>query len=217
MSTSRRRFLASASALAAAGALPLDVFAEELAKTASMGEGPFYPDKLPLDTDNDLILLNDSKASAVGEVTYLTGRVLSKSGEPVRNASVEIWQCDGNGVYLHSGSSTPERRDGNFQGYGRFLTNAKGEYCFRTIKPVPYPGRTPHIHFAVSQNGHRALTTQMFVNGHEGNAKDGLIRRIKDPIARETLMVDFKPLPEAKMRTWQANFEIVLGQTPEDA
>lgn len=217
MATSRRRFLTSASVLAATSALSLDAFADELARTAGMTEGPFYPDKLPLDTDNDLLLLNDATASAVGEVTYLTGRVLSKSGEPVRNASVEIWQCDGNGVYLHSGSSTPERRDGNFQGYGRFLTNGKGEYCFRTIKPVPYPGRTPHIHVAVNQNGHRSLTTQLFINGHPGNAKDGLIRRIKDPIARETLMVDFKAMPEAKTKVWQANFEIVLGHTPEDA
>lgn len=217
MAASRRRFLASATAFAAASALPIEVFADELAKTAGMTEGPFYPDKLPLDTDNDLILLNDATASAVGEVTYLTGRVLSKSGQPVRNASVEIWQCDGNGVYLHSGSSTPDRRDGNFQGYGRFLTNAKGEYCFRTIKPVAYPGRTPHIHVAVNQNGHRTLTTQLFINGDSGNARDGLIRRIKDPIARETLMVDFKALPEAKTKTWQANFEIVLGHTPDDA
>lgn len=217
MANSRRQFLATASAIAAASTLSLDAFADELARTAGMTEGPFYPDKLPLDTDNDLILLNDSSAAAAGEITYLTGRVLSKTGEPVRNASVEIWQCDGNGVYLHSGSSTPDRRDGNFQGYGRFLTNGKGEYCFRTIKPVQYPGRTPHIHVAVNQNGHRSLTTQLFINGHPGNAKDGLIRRIKDPIARETLMVDFKPMVEAKTKTWQANFEIVLGRTPEDA
>lgn len=217
MATSRRRFLASASAFAAASALPIDAFADQLAKTAAMAEGPFYPDKLPLDTDNDLILLNDSTASAVGEVTYLTGQVLSKTGQPIRNASVEIWQCDGNGVYLHSGSSTPNRRDGNFQGYGRFLTNAKGEYCFRTIKPVAYPGRTPHIHVAVNQNGHRILTTQMFIKGDTRNHNDGLIRRIKNQEARNTLMVDFTALPEAKIKTWQANFDIVLGKTVEDA
>ena len=103
-------------------------------------EGPFYPDKLPLDTDNDLLIVNDSITPAVGQITYLSGRVLDRRGNPLRNAVVEIWQVDGKGVYLHSGSENRDRRDAHFQGYGRFLTGARGEYCFRTVKPVPYTG-----------------------------------------------------------------------------
>src|SRR5262245_61565021 len=86
-------------ALAAPGA-----FAEELLRTAAQTEGPFYPDKLPLDTDNDLIVLNDSLSPAVGTITHLTGKILDARGESVRNAVVEIWQCDANGAYLHSRS-----------------------------------------------------------------------------------------------------------------
>ena len=189
------------------------LFAEQLEPTPRFTEGPFYPDKLPLDTDNDLLILNDSITPAVGEITHLTGKVLTKTGAPVRNAFVEIWQVDHEGSYLHSGSGNRGNRDKNFQGYGRFLTDSSGRYYFRTIKPVPYPGRTPHIHVAISQNGRRVLTTQMFVNAHEMNERDGLLRGIADPIARETVLVDFKPIADSKLGELAANFDIVLGQT----
>lgn len=192
------------------------LFAEELL-TPTMTEGPFYPDKLPLDTDNDLLILNDAITPAVGEITHLTGRVLNQFGKPVRNAQVEIWQCDGKGVYLHSRGGDRQQMDSNFQGFGRFITNLNGEYYFRTIKPVVYPGRTPHIHFAVNVGGQRKLTTQMMINGHPQNANDGLLKKIADPLARETLMVDFKPLSDSKIGELTAHFEIVIGVTPDEA
>jgi protocatechuate 3,4-dioxygenase, beta subunit len=211
-SLSRRHFVRGlafgATALAAPGA-----FAEALTLTPSTTEGPFYPDHLPLDTDNDLILINDGLTAAVGEITHLGGRILDSNGEPLRNAVVEIWQVDGNGVYLHSGSAG-EKRDANFQGYGRFLTGSSGEYYFRTVKPVPYPGRTPHIHFAINQNGNRLLTTQMYVKGEPGNDRDGLYRSLTDERQRESVTIDFQPLPDSKDGELSAKFDIVLGQTP---
>src|SRR5215216_6712653 len=140
-------------------------FAEELVRTPRQTEGPFYPDKLPLDTDNDLLVINDGITPAIGEITWLSGRIFNSRGEPVSGALVEIWQCDKNGVYLHSGSGNREHRDPNFQGFGRFITGSAGEYLFRTIKPVPYPGRTPHIHFAVKMKGQNKFTTQCYVKG----------------------------------------------------
>src|SRR5438876_3673338 len=114
-------------------------FAEELLQTPPLTEGPYYPDRLPLDTDNDLIIISNSLTPAVGQITHLTGRVLNLAGNPVRNAVVEIWQCDANAVYLHTSDSVPkaQQRDKNFQGFGKFETNSKREYRFRTIKPVP--------------------------------------------------------------------------------
>src|SRR5205085_2035898 len=113
-------------------------FAEQLARarTPRLTEGPFYPDHLPLDTDNDLLVVNDAITPAVGEITHLSGRVVSVSGEPVRDALIEIWQVDANGSYFHSRGVNPEsgKRDGNFQGYGKFLTGGSGEYYFRTIR-----------------------------------------------------------------------------------
>src|SRR6476646_464826 len=113
----RRGLLRGGLALGAAAWFVPGVFAEELARTPRMTEGPFYPDKLPLDTDNDLIVVNNSLTPAVGEITHLTGRVLGPTGSPVRDATVEIWQCDANQVYLHTSDSgrKSEQRDRNFQ------------------------------------------------------------------------------------------------------
>ena len=143
-SPNRRRFLRGLGLGAAAFTAP-GLFAEALVRTPAQTEGPFYPDHLPLDTDNDLLVLNNELTPAVGEVTYVSGRILDARGEPIRNAVVEIWQCDAHGVYLHKGSDNGDKRDKHFQGFGRFVTGSTGEYLFRTIKPVPYPGRAPHI------------------------------------------------------------------------
>jgi protocatechuate 3,4-dioxygenase, beta subunit len=211
---SRRGFLSTA-AFGVAALSSRGAFADELTRTPKQTEGPFYPDKLPLDTDNDLLIINDGITSAVGEVTYLSGRILDAKGNPVRNAVVEIWQADNNGAYLHSGTSNADKRDTHFQGFGRFLTGSTGEYLFRTIKPVPYPGRTPHIHFMIKPKGHEKLTTQCYIKGHPGNDRDGVLRGIRDPKARESVMVDFKPLEGSKIGELAARWDIVMGFTPE--
>ncbi len=147
-------------------------FAEALTRTPRDAEGPFYPDQLPLDTDNDLLIVNDSITPAVGAVSYLSGVVTDTKGQPLRNAMVEIWQVDNQGIYLHTRAGHQEKRDRNFQSYGRFLTGSKGQYHFRTIKPPAYPGRTPHIHIAVSRKKKRLLTTQLYIEGEKANTRD---------------------------------------------
>jgi protocatechuate 3,4-dioxygenase beta subunit len=210
----RRHFLSGMAVGIAAFSTP-GVFAQELIRTPAQTEGPFYPDKLPLDTDNDLLIINDTITPAVGEITHLGGRILDAKGNPIRNALVEIWQVDNNGAYLHSGTSNREKKDSNFQGFGRFLTGKTGEYYFRTVKPVPYPGRTPHIHFAVKMKGRDKFTTQCYIKGHPGNEKDGIWRNVRDPKARESITVDFAPIKESKIGELAAKFDIVLGFTPE--
>jgi protocatechuate 3,4-dioxygenase beta subunit len=212
---SDRRLFLGALAYGAATYTTRVSFAEELTRTVEQMEGPFYPDKLPLDTDNDLLVINDDITGAVGEVTHLTGKVLDARGNPLRNTVVEIWQCDNNGAYLHSGTGNRERRDTHFQGYGRFLTGGSGEYYFRTIKPVPYPGRTPHIHYKITRRGKHLLTTQCYVKDHPGNARDGVLRSVRDEKALASIMVDFKPLKESKIGELAANFDVVLGITPD--
>lgn len=192
------------------------VFAEALTETPPMTEGPFYPDKLPLDTDNDLLRINDGITPALGAITHLHGKVTDLKGNPVSNARVEIWQADHKGAYIHSkdGGLTGPKRDANFQGFGRFMTGRDGRYYFRTIKPVPYGPRTPHIHVAVYRGNKRALTTQCFIHGDNGNAKDGLIKRLGDPVKH--LMVKFAPIPNSKAGELSGEFNIVLGVTPDD-
>jgi protocatechuate 3,4-dioxygenase, beta subunit len=190
-------------------------FAEELFKTPPQTEGPFYPNKLPLDTDNDLLVINDSITPAVGDVTHLTGRVLDARGNPLKNVVVEIWQCDSKGVYIHTNDSTGKKRDENFQGFGRFLTGSSGEYYFRTIKPVPYSIRAPHIHFKVKKGTKELLTTQCYIKGHAGNERDGIYRSLRDAKSKEALTIDFVPLKESKIGELTAKFDMVLGSTPE--
>ena len=212
---SRRRFLGNlAFATTAAFAAP-GAFAEQLTLTPRQTEGPFYPDRLPLDTDNDLLIVNDGITPAVGEVTHLTGRVLDARGEPLRNVVVEIWQCDAKGAYVHSRSANRRDRDGNFQGFGRFLTGREGGYYFRTIKPVAYPGRTQHIHFAIKAKGQEKFTTQCYVKGEPQNDRDGVVRGIRDSKQRESVIVDFAPIKESKAGELAAKFDIVMGWTPE--
>jgi len=218
---SRRRFLrrmTSGLVVATGGAMLLNrmdgaAFAEALTRTPWQTEGPFYPDKLPLDTDNDLLIINKNITAALGTVTHLSGRVLDARGEAVSGAVVEIWQVDNNGAYLHS-QDYNARRDANFQGYGRFETGKSGDYRFRTVKPVPYPGRTPHIHLKVSKGERELLTTQVYVQGHPQNERDGVLRGIRDAKQRASVIVPFVPIADSKIGEVAARFDIVLGRTP---
>lgn len=211
----RREMIQQAAFTAVTIATP-GLFAEELTNTAHQTEGPFYPNKLPLDTDNDLLVINDSITPAVGEITHLTGRVLSAAGEPVRNAVVEIWQVDNKGVYIHTEARDRDKLDENFQGFGRFLTNSKGEYYFRTIKPVQYGPRTSHIHLAINKGAKRMLTTQIYTKGDPRNAKDRILNSINDTKLREMLIAEYKPLAGSKSGELSVNFDVVIGTTPED-
>ena len=210
----RRRFLRNAAFTAALFSTP-GLFADQLTQTPRQTEGPFYPNHLPLDTDNDLLVINEGVTPAVGEVTYVSGRILDAKGDPIRGALVEIWQCDNNGAYLHTGTTNADKRDKNFQGFGRFITGSSGEYLFRTIKPVPYPGRSPHIHYKIKRAGKELLTTKCYIKGHPGNERDGIWRSLKDEKQRASVTVDFAPLKGAKAGELAAKFDVVLGVTPE--
>lgn len=213
-SEARRRFLTRSMMGGALLFTAPGAFAELLVKTPRQAEGPFYPNKMPLDTDNDLLILSDKITPAVGEITHLYGTVTDVKGTPLRNALVEIWQVDNNGAYLHTRDPRHEKLDKNFQGYGRFSTNMKGEYYFRTIKPVSYPGRTPHIHVKVSHKGKHLLTTQLYVNGEKRNDRDGLLLHAGKN--KGLLLVDFLPIKDSKIGELSAKFNIIVGATPED-
>jgi len=213
-SIARRRVIAGLGGAVAMVTAPR-LLSEVLVPTPRQTAGPFYPDRLPLDTDNDLVRINDDDVQAAGDVTWVSGRILDASGRPLRGAQVEIWQVDRNGVYLHSRSGNRAQRDAGFQGYGRCMTGDNGEYVFRTVKPVPYAFRTAHIHFGVRRRGSaERFTTQMYVKGEPLNARDGLLSGIGDRRARDSVIVDFVPLTPGSSEL-AARFDIVLGVTPE--
>lgn len=200
--------------LGASAFLTPGLFADVLTNsTPRQTEGPFYPDEMPLDTDNDLLVIGDSITPAVGEVSHLSGTVKNVKGELVKNALVEIWQVGAKGVYLHTKDDRPGR-DENFQGYGRFLTDSKGRYYFRTVKPVTYPGRAPHIHVAVTLNNKRMLTSQCYVKGDKRNDKDFIYKRLSK-VGQKLTTVDFVPIKESKANELNAVWDIIIGVTPE--
>jgi protocatechuate 3,4-dioxygenase beta subunit len=208
----RRIFLGSVgSVLSTAMFTTRGLFAERLAATPRLTEGPYYPDHLPLDRDNDLVIVDNRITPAVGAITHLSGRVLDSSGDPVKDATIEIWQVDNNGVYLNTRDRKHAMRDTNFQGYGTFTTASAGDYRFRTIKPVPYDDRCPHIHVRVNRGGREVLTTQIFVAGHELNKQDMVLGGLRDPYDRELVTTEFKPIAKSDIGELAARFDIVLG------
>jgi protocatechuate 3,4-dioxygenase beta subunit len=122
-------------------------------------------------------------------------------------------------VYLNTGDreSKEDQRDKNFQGFGWFTTGSTGEYRFRTIKPVPYPGRSaPHIHFKVKKGDRELLTSQINIAGHPGNNLDHVVLEGIGMFDRELLITEFKPIPSSKIGELAARFDIILGGTPDE-
>lgn len=207
----RRRLLRVVLAAAGLGLAPLPAWAEKLLRTPPQTRGPFYPLELPLERDNDLVTVAGGSGLAKGEIANVAGRVLDEAGRPLRPARVEIWQCDANGKYRHPWDRREVPPDPNFQGYGQFVTGADGAYRFRTIKPVPYPGRTPHIHFAISGPGFEPLVTQLYVAGAPQNAGDFVLQGIRDPGARQSVIVPFERPAGEPRGDLLARFDIVLA------
>lgn len=204
----RRRMLLRGSLAAALGGLVPATARAALKATPRQTEGPFYPVTLPLDRDNDLLLVDGQTALAAGTPLHLFGEVVDASGQALPGTLVEIWQCDAKGVYRHPGDREGEH-DPDFQGYGQTLTDEQGAWRFRTIRPVAYPGRTPHIHFKLTAADGRSLTTQMYLADEPLNLRDGIYRRLGENAALVT--VALAPADDLDPGALTGQFRIVLG------
>ncbi len=202
MTLSRRPWLLGAAAAVASVATPAWL-TPALAQTAQPStprrptpgqtEGPFYPVRLPADGDADL-MRNGALTPRRGQPVQLDGRLVDLRGKPLAGLTVEIWQCDADGHYHHPGDG--DRADPGFQGWGRATADGDGRWRFRTLRPAPYTGRTPHIHVKVKDGARELLTTQLYVAGDPGNERDGLFRSIRDPRDRAALTVAFEAGPQ---------------------
>lgn len=201
----RRRLVLGGSATL----LSAPIAAAQRALTPSQMLGPFYPVTPPLHQDNDLTRVEGRSARATGQIADLSGRVLDLDGRPLAGLRVEIWQCDANGRYRHPRDRGDVEEDPNFQGFGHTVTDADGRYRFRTIRPVPYPGRTPHIHAAVIQEGARPFVTQIYVADEPLNLRDGLFMRVPEAL-RPRLLADFVPADDP-VAALSASFDFVLS------
>ena len=158
--------------------------------TPHASEGPFYPrpSMRPSDTDHDLVKIVGRVEEAGGEIIVLRGTLKNRQGEPLPGYRIEIWQCDVNGKYLHPGDDRDIVHDTGFQGFGHAITDARGAYTFRTIKPTAYPGRTPHIHVKVLEGETETLTTQFYIKDHPQNRADSLFRSMSETEAERVSM-----------------------------
>ncbi len=200
----RRRLIFGLAGLLTAG----PALARRLLPTPPQTAGPFYPLVPPLDNDNDLTQVRGRSERAQGRITDVTGRVLDLNGRPLERVRLEIWQCDATGRYRHPGSAGASI-DPNFQGFGHTVTDRDGRYRFRTIRPVPYPGRTPHIHFAVLPRDAPRFTTQLYIEGEPRNKRDFLFNSI--PVDRRAqVLAAFAPGSNDDSKL-SAHFDIVLG------
>src|SRR5262245_61275361 len=223
----RRRFFKSMAVVSAGFTLP-GYLAEALTLTPQVTQGPYYPlpKNIPLDKDNDLVQLNDGTTAAAGIVTYLSGRVLDSSGNPIRGALVELWHADNGGNYIYSSSASRNpAADSNFAGFGQFLTGSTGEYMFRTIKAGLYVGRTRHFHFGITIPGQlQRYTSQLFwnevpkdANGNvwsTTNANDMVLTGITDAAQRASVIKDYTAVPGTTTGEVQTTWDIVMGLTP---
>ncbi|SIT77398.1 protocatechuate 3,4-dioxygenase beta subunit [Yoonia rosea] len=189
MSKTRRTVLAQIAAFV--GVLGFGTQARAATPTPAATEGPFYPtpSMRMADVDNDLVKVMGLVQEAGGEVIILNGRVLDTDGQPRAGVRVEIWQCDMNGKYLHDGDSRDVAYDAGFQGFGHDITDAQGQFRFRTIRPTVYPGRTPHIHAKVLDGSSELLTTQFYLADHPENARDRLFNRMSDSQKAQVTMI----------------------------
>ena len=176
MLVTRRHLVVGAAAVAGVSAAR----AQNLVATSAQDLGPFYPVLQPTDHDADLTRLKGRKGTAIGQPIQVMGRVVDLRGNPIRNAQVELWQCNAAGRYDHPGDrANPAELDPNFQGFARLATDRDGQFRFRSIKPkdydTPIGRRTPHIHFDVRGLRER-LVTQMYFPGEPLNDGDFLLK-----------------------------------------
>jgi protocatechuate 3,4-dioxygenase beta subunit len=211
MTEQRRRLLQALTGGALALATPLARGAAFIA-TPPQAKGPFYPLDLPLDQDNDLVRVSGQTGVAHGVILDVYGRLLDEAGRPLSGVQLEIWQVNGYGRYHHPGDDRDLPWDPAFQGFGRTVTDAKGGYRFRTVRPTAYPGRAPHIHFALSDSRFATFYTQMYVAGAPENTGDFLLRSVRDRKARDSLIVELEPSPKNGSEL-AGRFDIVLGET----
>jgi protocatechuate 3,4-dioxygenase beta subunit len=201
----RRRLLLGGSA----ALLSLPLAAAQRVLTPGQAAGPFYPVIPPLNRDNDLTQVDGRSGRAMGQISDLYGRVMEVDGRPLAGVRVEIWQCDANGRYRHPRDRQTVAEDPNFQGFGHTITDAEGRYRFRTIRPVLYPGRTPHIHAAVFPGEDVPFVTQIYVAGEAQNERDVLFRRVPEHL-RPLLLAEFKPMDDP-IAVFAASFDFVLA------
>jgi protocatechuate 3,4-dioxygenase beta subunit len=209
MLVSRRHLIVGAAAVGGVSAVRAQ---NSLVATSAQDLGPFYPIVRPADHDADLTRVEGRRGIAAGQPINVIGRVVDARGNPIRAATVDLWQANAVGRYDHPGDNgNPAALDPNFQGFARLSTDRDGNFKLRSIKPkdynTPIGVRTPHIHFAI--DGHKErLVTQMYFPGDPLNDADPILKAAgsRDSVIAEAIAA-LSGDPQALAYRWT----VVLG------
>lgn len=217
MKTFSRRRLVKLSMLGSiAGALGFSSsFGKALAimPTPSETEGPFYPVNDQRDKDADLTQVDGHTGIAQGQHIIVSGQVTDIAGNRIDNALLDIWQADANGRYRHPRDPNTARLDENFQGWAMIRSDSNGLFRFKTVIPGAYPAsstwiRPPHIHFKISRQGYRALTTQMYFPNEALNQTDLLLSN--KSAAEQSVMIAKKVNQQGNLPIYEYNIVLDL-------
>lgn len=216
--SARRRLINRVLGMTAAALAAPPMAARAATVLPPIAEGPFYPPPTwrargPFAGDWDADLTRVQRAGrerlAEGEHLGLELRLVDTAGRVLEGAMVEIWQCDSWGRYRHPrDGAVPTDVDEGFQGYGQARVGANGVMGFRTIRPAPYVGRTPHIHVKVRHPSFGELSSQLFVEGDPGNTRDFVWRRL-GAAERTAVAMKLQPAHHGGLR-WQTRHPLVL-------
>ncbi|NKJ50636.1 catechol 1,2-dioxygenase [Burkholderia sp. SG-MS1] len=154
-----------------------DKAAEIAGGTPRTIEGPLYVAGAPVRDGVSKIDINpDDDAGPL----VIRGTVTGSDGKPVAGAMVECWHANSKGFYSHF---DPTGAQSEFNLRGAVSTGADGQYEFRTLMPVGYGcppqgatqqlldvlarhgNRPAHVHFFVTTDNYRKLTTQINIEG----------------------------------------------------
>ena len=170
--------------------------------TESTVLGPFHRDGVPM-LEHGANIAQGAQAEK-GDPVVVRGRIRDVSGKPIAGALLDIWQASPDGKY---DVQEPDQLDMNLR--GKFVTDANGEYWFRSVKPSAYPipddgpvgdllrvtGRHPmrpaHIHFMITAQGYESLITHIFVEGDEYLDSDAVFG-VKNSLVTEFILNESK-------------------------
>ncbi|MCI5043170.1 MAG: twin-arginine translocation signal domain-containing protein [Aquisalinus sp.] len=194
----RRDFVKTGLAAGAMTALPHSVLAQEAVakRTPRDAEGPFYPLG---NRDNDSADLLVNMQTQRGDILLLKGTIIDIYGQPVQGTTIDLWQTDPEGRYLHPDDTSPGARHTDFAYWGKAVSGQDGAYAFRTYVPGAYAPRPAHIHYKVFRDGRHVLTSQIYfrelggTKGHSFSTRDqDLLEASLTQVGESTFETDFR-------------------------
>ena len=200
----------------------------QMPPSLSETSGPVFDHNMLGDNDADMLCNAVVDGDPVGERIVVSGRVLDEYARPQAGVLIEVWQANAGGRYSHARDGSLAPLDKNFSGYGRCISDERGNYSFRTIRPGPYPfpnngpaWRPAHIHLSLFGAAFaQRLVTQFYFEGDPLIRHCAIVNAVSDPAAVDRLIARLDLDNAVPFDALAYRFDIVLrgrNETPFDA